>query len=112
MLDATVFCVTLAGASNKKMIELQKCLPGKKGQSKITWTKAESPLFEDKPERLRALIALGLGCGVFEGINQCGPKAIEKILASIENDKMKNNPSESITDLFESYFEEGLKKKK
>ena len=56
ILDSTAFSVSLSGASNKKMMKLQQCLRGddsscavkSDNKSKIIWTKAKRPLFEDK----------------------------------------------------------------
>ena len=87
MIDSTVFQVSLTGSSNQKMTQLQQHLlttKSKYQQRKLTWTKAENPLFENKTERLRALIALSLGCDVFEGIMQCGVKAVVNTLEKIE----------------------------
>lgn len=92
IFDASAFEIKLAGVSKKKMIDLQKRLEsydtgrGIKSiaKGKVTWTRANRPLFEDRPLRLRALIALGLGCDVFDGVNRCGPSKIEKELEKIE----------------------------
>ena len=94
-LDATSFEVTLDGASNKKMMELEQRLGENKKISKITWTKAKRPLFEDKPIRLRALIAIALGCDVFDGIKQCGPTTVDNKLKSIAKNVEKDDSTAS-----------------
>ena len=107
LLDATSFAVTLSGVINRRMSELRQRLEQREKNSKVIWTRAKLPLFEDKPQRLRALIALTLGCDVFQGIKQCGPTMIKNILEKINNEK---DPSESmITSAFESFLERRLR---
>ena len=118
MFDASAFEVALSGPSNKKMMELQQRLEGdsvgskrssRRCNKKVVWTKAKLPLFEDKPQRLRALIALAMGCDVFHGVKNCGPSTIEKAL---KLEKEKNGPlsDSALTDAFQSFLEKELKK--
>ena len=75
ILDAMSFEVSLAGASNKKMTELEQHLNGDDAKSKdkkIKWTKAKHPLFENEDTRFPIMTALALGCDDLEGIKQCG----------------------------------------
>ena len=118
ILDSTAFSVSLSGASNKKMMKLQQCLRGddsscavkSDNKSKIVWTKAKRPLFEDKDIRLRAHIALALGCDVFQGLKYCGPAKAEKILEAI-NEKNNGSTGLSATKAFESFLINGLRNK-
>ena len=118
VFDSTSFLVTLAGVSNKKMAELRKCVGnqagvtngGSKKDTKMVWTSAKRPLFEDKPLRLRAMIALALGCDVFQGVKGCGPATVEKVLKSIE--KEQGSDDLSMTKKIKIYLETQLKRKK
>ena len=99
-------------------MKLQQCLGGddsscavkSDNKSKIIWTKAKRPLFEDKDIRLRALIALALGCDVFQGLKYCGPAKVEKILEAI-NEKNNGSTGLSATKAFESFLINGLRNK-
>ena len=89
------------------MIELRRRLENASADKNknIVWTEATHPLFQDRPQRLRALIALGLGCDVFDGVDKCGPAKIESQLKKIK----EKNP-DSITESFQSFLENELTK--
>ena len=111
ILDSTSFSVSISGGSNKKMTELQHQLEQDTNKlnrnAKIIWTKAKRPLFENKPIRLRALIALTLGCDVFEGLKNCGPAKVDKNLVTFT--EKNGGKMHSVTNDFELFLVKGLR---
>ena len=49
----------------------------------LEWKEAELPFFSSSDPTLRALVALSLGCDVFEGTKNLGPKTIKDNLDKI-----------------------------
>ena len=78
--DATQYQVELYGACNIKIKELDAKLKENSLNlpSDLQWKEAEMPLFSFSDPTLRALIAISLGCDIFDdGIKDFGPKTIK-----------------------------------
>ena len=77
--DATQFQIELYGCCNKYMKELEVKLKEKSATlpQELEWKEAELPFFSFPDPNLRVLIALSLGCDVFSGIKELGPKTIQ-----------------------------------
>ena len=88
--DSTFFNVDLVGACNNKMKELKNILENNDrdgGRGKIKWEEASYPLFHYTSHRLRAMIALAMGCDVFkEGLKSFGPAKIFKTIQKLDED--------------------------
>jgi hypothetical protein len=77
--DATQYEVEIYGACNTQMKELQSRLKDNSSSlpQDLHWKEAEIPFFASPDPILRTLIALSLGCDVFDGIKELGPKTIK-----------------------------------
>ena len=53
-------------------------------KSNICWQVVKHPLFNNEHVLTKSLIAVGLGCDVFEGIVGTGPSVLEKELGEIK----------------------------
>lgn len=62
----------IAGAAQSKMDELKKLVP----REKIIWTDVEYPVFDSPSPTIRSLVAIALGCDVFKGVKNLGPKKL------------------------------------
>ena len=77
--DATTLEVELYGSSNEVMKQYEKNL----ATSSLTlpkdlkWDEAKYPFFDNPDPVLRAIIAIVLGCDVYEGIKGWGPAKVE-----------------------------------
>jgi hypothetical protein len=75
LADATNYDVQLAGSCNKKMKEMREvldngCSDGHNNSGK--WEEAAFPIFQFKNKWLRAMIAVTLGCDIFQGVKGMG----------------------------------------
>ena len=83
------FQVDIYGCCNVQLQELQSKLPNNQtnATSQIKWTRADYPLFASPDPYLRGLIALSMGCDVFDGISNFG---ISKINDCLNDSKKKD----------------------
>jgi hypothetical protein len=77
LADATQYDVQLAGSCNKKMNQIRELLnmnttSVSAGNESHKWEEATFPIFQFKCKWLRAMIALTLGCDVYEGVKGMG----------------------------------------
>jgi hypothetical protein len=91
---ATCFDIKIAGSCNNKMIELRNTLNGANVVTNTTvWQKASLPIFKYKNKWLRAMIALTLGCDVYQGVKGMGItiafKTIEDLMNQHDNDEIE-----------------------
>ena len=100
--DATQYQVEIYGACNEKMREYQATLSKSNTRmpNKLEWKLAEQQLFQSNDPILRALVALTLGCDVFDGVKDLGIKKIEEKLKKIECD-----PAASQVSSFKSFMQ-------
>ena len=81
--DATQYEVEIYGACNAKMKELKSKLTVNKEATMtslpkdLQWKEAVMSFFSSPDPILQTSIALALGCDVFEGIKDLGPKTIQ-----------------------------------
>ena len=93
------------------MKALQEMVSKKFTQNKIEWLPAKFPLFTYKHQMIRALVAIGLGCDVFDGIKGVGPKVLNDALTKIK--EKSETDDEIINALFDFYLKKdktGLQK--
>ena len=104
--DATHYEVEIYGACNVKMENLQSRLIQSKANvpTDLTWKKEEYPLFSSVGPMLRVLVALTLGCDVFDGIKGISCSTINDKLKQIQND------TASPVQLFKEYMQEKMPK--
>ena len=93
--DATQYEVEIYGASNEKMKELQSKLhQNSLGVPQgLQWKEVELPLFSSPDPMLRVLVALALGCDVFEGVNTLSPKTIKDKIDSFVSENKEVVPA-------------------
>jgi hypothetical protein len=83
--DSTLFSVDMVGSCNERMQELKTRLD-ETGihRDGYKWNKAETPIFKYESHRLRATIALILGCDVYkDGLKNVGRVKVYKIVEEI-----------------------------
>jgi hypothetical protein len=83
--DSTLFSVDMVGSCNERMQELKTRLDENSiYHNDQQWNKAETPIFRYKSNRLRATIALILGCDVYkDGLKNTGRAKVHKVVEDI-----------------------------
>lgn len=91
---ALVTC-EIAGGSVAKFDELKKSLtrPG------IKWEQVKYPVFDHNDVVLRALVSIALGCDVWKGVKNLGPKKINDFLNKLPQDYTTEEIQEAFTGL-------------
>ena len=84
-----MFVYEIGGGGNKHMYDMVKLINTKNDVSNICWHPGKHPIFDNNHILTNALIAVGLGCDVFEGITGMGPSVFEKELVQLQT-KYKN----------------------
>ena len=72
------------------MNDMMNLINNKYDKSGICWHAAKHPIFDNHNMLTKALIVVGLGCDVFDGIAGMTPPAMEKELEKIKT-KYPNN---------------------
>ena len=88
MSSSQSYQVDIHGCCNERLKGFQsKLIQRQSTPSQIQWIQAEYPLFASPDPYLRALIALSMGCDIFDGINNFNVAKIDKCLNDAKTKK-------------------------